>query len=87
MEIKDFFITPVFIIIVYALAFFIRPFVTEKSNKRYFIPGLTLKIFGAWLLVLSISSTMVVAIHSPILIWGASIFGKLLKTARCWRSN
>jgi hypothetical protein len=47
MEIKDFFITPVFIIIVYALAFFIRPFVTEKSNKRYFIPGLTLKIFGA----------------------------------------
>lgn len=46
MEIKDFFITPVFIIIVYALAFFIRPSVTEKSNKRYFIPGLTLKIIG-----------------------------------------
>jgi hypothetical protein len=47
MEIKDFFITPVFIIIIYALAFFVRPSVTEKSNKRYFIPALTLKILGA----------------------------------------
>jgi len=47
MEIKDLFITPIFIVLIYALAYFIRPSVTEKDNERYFIPGLTLKIIGA----------------------------------------
>ena len=47
MEIKDLFITPIYIALIYALAYFIRPGVTDEYNKRYFIPGLTLKIIGA----------------------------------------
>ena len=47
MEIKDFFITPIVLVVVYAFAYFIRPFVTESSTKKYFIPGLTVKIIGA----------------------------------------
>lgn len=47
MQIKDFFIAPIFLAIVYAAAFLIRPLVTEKQTRRYFIPGLTLKIMGA----------------------------------------
>ena len=47
MEIKDLFITPVYLAIIYAIAFLIRPYVTEKQNIRYFIPGLTLKVIGA----------------------------------------
>jgi len=47
MEIKDLFITPVFIILIYALAYFIRPRVTQRDNRKYFIPGLSLKIVGA----------------------------------------
>ena len=47
MEIKDFFITPILLLLVYALAYFIRPYVTERANARYFIPGLSVKIIGA----------------------------------------
>ncbi|MCK5470652.1 MAG: hypothetical protein KAI99_19145 [Cyclobacteriaceae bacterium] len=47
MEIKDLFVTPVLLILIYAIAGFIRPFVTDKQNRRYFLPGLTVKIIGA----------------------------------------
>jgi hypothetical protein len=47
MEIKDLFITPIFIILIYALAYFIRPRITQPDNRKYFIPGLSLKIVGA----------------------------------------
>lgn len=47
MEIKDFFITPIFLLLIYALAYGLRPLVTEKQNRRYFLPGLSLKIVGA----------------------------------------
>jgi len=47
METKDFFIAPIFLVLIYAIAFLIRPFVTEKQNQRYFIPALSLKIIGA----------------------------------------
>ncbi len=47
MEIKDFFITPLVLSVIYAAAYLIRPLVTEASTKRYFIPGLTIKIIGA----------------------------------------
>ncbi|MCK5210482.1 MAG: hypothetical protein KAQ79_20745, partial [Cyclobacteriaceae bacterium] len=35
------------LILIYAIAGFIRPFVTDKQNRRYFLPGLTVKIIGA----------------------------------------
>ena len=47
MEIKDLFVTPIFLVIVYVVAFLVRPYVTERQNIRYFIPGLTLKVIGA----------------------------------------
>jgi hypothetical protein len=47
MEIKDLFITPVFLVLVYVLAFVVRPLVTEKDNKKYFILGFSLKVLGA----------------------------------------
>ncbi len=47
MEIKDLFITPVLIIIVFVFAYFVRRSVTDEQNRRYFLPGLTLKIIGA----------------------------------------
>lgn len=47
MEIKDILITPIFLILIYALAYYIRPRVTDKYNRKYFLPGLTLKIVGA----------------------------------------
>ncbi|MCK5703190.1 MAG: hypothetical protein KAI29_18645, partial [Cyclobacteriaceae bacterium] len=39
--------TPILLILIYAIAGFIRPFVTDKQNRRYFLPGLTVKIIGA----------------------------------------
>jgi hypothetical protein len=47
MEIKDLLITPIFLILVYLLAYLLRPMVTEPANKRYFIPGFSLKVLGA----------------------------------------
>lgn len=47
MGIKDFFITPIFLFILYAIAYGLRPLVTDQQNRKYFFPGLTLKIFGA----------------------------------------
>jgi hypothetical protein len=47
MDIKDFLLTPVYLVLIYALAFAIRPRVTNAYTKRYFIPALTLKIIGA----------------------------------------
>jgi hypothetical protein len=47
MEIKDFFITPIFLLLIYAIAYQIRPHVTDRQTRRYFLPGLSLKILGA----------------------------------------
>ncbi len=47
MELRDFIVTPIFIIIVYAIAYVIRPRVTDDLTRVYFIPALTLKIVGA----------------------------------------
>jgi len=47
MELKDLFLTPIYLLLLYSLAYYIRPKVTNKSTKPYFIPALTLKIVGA----------------------------------------
>jgi hypothetical protein len=47
LELRDFIVTPILIIIVYAVALLIRPRVTDEVNRRYFIPALSLKLFGA----------------------------------------
>lgn len=47
MELRDFIVTPLVIFAVYALAYAIRPWVTDDVNRRYFFPALTVRIVGA----------------------------------------
>lgn len=47
MELRDLIVTPVLLIIIYVLAYVIRPYVTDDINRRYFFPALTVKIIGA----------------------------------------
>ena len=47
MELRDFIVTPIIIMAIYAVAYMIRPRVTDSLTRKYFFPALTLKIFGA----------------------------------------
>ncbi len=47
MELRDLVVTPIVLFILYIAAYFIRPLVTDKVNRKYFIPALTVKIIGA----------------------------------------
>ncbi len=47
MELSDYLLTPIYLGVIYALAFAIRPAVTNKYTKPYFIPALSLKLLGA----------------------------------------
>lgn len=47
MELRDLVVTPLVILAVYAAAYLIRPWVTDRLNVKYFLPALTLRIFGA----------------------------------------
>lgn len=47
MELRDLIVTPLLVIIIYVVAYIVRPFVTDEINRRYFFPALTVKIIGA----------------------------------------
>jgi hypothetical protein len=47
MELSDLFIGPLYLVILYFLAYIVRPAVTNKYTKPYFIPALSLKFVGA----------------------------------------
>lgn len=47
MELRDVIVTPLVIIVVYAIAFLVRPYATDAVNIKYFFPALTLRIIGA----------------------------------------
>ena len=47
MELKDLYITPFYLAIIYLIAYQIRPAVTNIYTRKYFIPALTVKIIGA----------------------------------------
>ena len=47
MEIRDLLITPLVLFIVLLVAWLIRPMVTDRVNRRYFMPALIAKIIGA----------------------------------------
>lgn len=47
MEIRDILVTPFLLVIIYAVAYTIRPLVTDKITRRYFIPAFTVRILGA----------------------------------------
>ncbi len=47
MELRDFIVTPFIVALIYSMAYFIRPYVSDPLNRRYFFPALTAKIIGA----------------------------------------
>ena len=47
MELKDLYITPFYLALIYALAFGLRSSVTNVYTRKYFIPALTVKVVGA----------------------------------------
>ncbi|HEU5292396.1 MAG TPA: hypothetical protein VFU05_17235 [Cyclobacteriaceae bacterium] len=47
MELRDFIVTPLILMIVYACAYVLRPSITDSIIRKYFFPALTLKIIGA----------------------------------------
>ncbi len=47
MELRDLFVTPVLLIVVFVFAYLIRPRVTDSINRKYFLPALGVKIVGA----------------------------------------
>jgi hypothetical protein len=47
LELRDLIVTPVVIILVYGVAYAVRPLVTDQINRIYLIPALTVKIVGA----------------------------------------
>lgn len=47
MELRDFIVTPIWLFIIYGVAYWVRPRFTDANTKRYFIPALTVRIIGA----------------------------------------
>ena len=50
MELKDLFLTPIYLAIFYGIAFAVRRKYTNALTKKYFIPALSLKFLGAIML-------------------------------------
>ncbi len=47
MEARDIVVTPIFILLVYFIAYFIRPLLCDRVINAYYFPALTAKIIGA----------------------------------------
>lgn len=46
LSLSDLLLTPIFLAIIYGIAYGLRPKLTNKITKKYYIPGLTLKLVG-----------------------------------------
>jgi hypothetical protein len=47
VELRDLVVTPIILTLIYVVAILIRPMVTDEQTRRYFLLGLTARIFGA----------------------------------------
>lgn len=47
MTLQDLFLTPLYLLLFYGIAYAVRPSVTNRYTKPYFIPALTVKVIGA----------------------------------------
>lgn len=47
MELRDFIVTPLLIVLVYGIAYVVRPYVTDSITRPYFLSALTVRILGA----------------------------------------
>jgi hypothetical protein len=50
LDLRDFIVTPLIILVVYGLAYLVRSHVTDNVTRKYFLPALTVRIVGAILL-------------------------------------
>lgn len=50
MELRDLIVTPIVLILIYIVAYLVRTKVTDNINRVYFLPALTVRIFGAFAL-------------------------------------
>lgn len=50
MELRDFLVTPIVLLLIYIIAYVVRPYVTDGLTRKYFIPALTVRLAGALLL-------------------------------------
>jgi hypothetical protein len=47
VELRDLIVTPLLLIIIYIIAYYLRPRLTDHVTRKYFFPALTIRIFGA----------------------------------------
>lgn len=47
MELRDLIVTPIVLLVIFVVAYLIRPFVTDDRNRLYFLPALGVKVAGA----------------------------------------
>ncbi len=47
MDLRDLIVTPIVLILIYVVAYFIRPRITDEVTRGYFLPALTVKLIGA----------------------------------------
>ena len=47
MGLHDLLLTPLYLLLIFMLAYVIRPWVSDQYTSRYFLPGLSVKIVGA----------------------------------------
>ncbi|MBL7877470.1 MAG: hypothetical protein JNL53_17525 [Cyclobacteriaceae bacterium] len=47
MELRDFIVTPLLLVIIALVAFYIRPYLADQITRKYFFPALAFKIVGA----------------------------------------
>ena len=47
MDLRDVFVTPLYLAVIYMLAIMLRPLVSDRYTRRYFLPGLSVKLLGA----------------------------------------
>jgi hypothetical protein len=47
LELRDLIVTPLLVMLVYAVAYKVRPHVTNQATRQYFFPALTVRIVGA----------------------------------------
>ncbi len=79
MELRDFIVTPIIIILIYVIAYIVRAKLTNEVTRRYFIPSLTVKLIGAIALGLLYQfyydggDTFVYHTHGSRVIWEAFV--------------
>ncbi|MFY0607981.1 MAG: hypothetical protein JXR10_14780 [Cyclobacteriaceae bacterium] len=47
MTLQDLFVTPIYLLLLLGLAYYLRPFATDHKTRKYYYPALLLKFFGA----------------------------------------